>query len=470
MNIELVFLKEKVMRKLILLGLLLSSVAAHSFCGFYVAKADSKLFNEASQVVLVRDEEKTVLTMVNDYKGEMKEFALVVPVPTVLEKDQIHVAEKKAVERLDAFTAPRLVEYFDPDPCAPQRLYEGMRMKSADSVAPSLAAAPKGSAALGVKIEAEYTVGEYDILILSAKESGGLVTWLKQNKYRIPESAEKVLKSYINQNLKFFVAKVNLKEQSKSGFSYLRPIQIAFESKRFMLPIRLGTVNANGPQDLIIMTLTKKGRVETTNYRTVKIPTGQNIPPYVKSDFGPVYKAIFAEQVKKEEMRAVFLEYAWDMSWCDPCAAEPLSDSELKDLGVFWLEHDSSADQGPNNWKGINRGAGAVNAFVTRLHVRYDAEKFPDDLMFQETSNRENFQGRYVLQHPFEGAVSCDSAKVYKDGLAKRQDQEAIMLASLTGWNVNDIRKKIGKEPKPEDDRPEKKDKWWKKLWSKEKK
>src|SRR5438477_7788487 len=88
-----------------------------AFCGFYVANADTKLFNQASQVVLVRNEDKTVITMANDFKGDPKEFAIVVPVPTVLEKGQIRVSDRTLVAHLDAYTAPRLVEYFDPDPC-----------------------------------------------------------------------------------------------------------------------------------------------------------------------------------------------------------------------------------------------------------------------------------------------------------------------------------------------------------------
>ena len=55
--------------------------------------------------------------------------------------------------------------------------------------------------------------------------------------------------------MRFFVAKVNLKEQAKLGFSYLRPLQMAFESPKFMLPIRLGTVNADGPQELFVYAL-----------------------------------------------------------------------------------------------------------------------------------------------------------------------------------------------------------------------
>ncbi|HXU75087.1 MAG TPA: DUF2330 domain-containing protein, partial [Methylomirabilota bacterium] len=145
-----------------------------AFCGFYVSKADSKLFNKASQVALVRSEDKTVLTMANDYQGDPKEFAIVVPVPTFLEKDQIHVGEKALIDHLDAYTAPRLVEYYDPDPCAEELVLR--RRVAMDAAAPASAA--KGASALGVKIEAEYTIGEYDILILSADQSEGLETWL----------------------------------------------------------------------------------------------------------------------------------------------------------------------------------------------------------------------------------------------------------------------------------------------------
>ncbi len=128
--------------------------------------------------------------------------------------------------------------------------------------------------ALGVTVQAQYTVGEYDIVILSAKQGQGLETWLKENGYRLPRGASEVLGSYIKQKMHFFVAKVNLQEQSKLGFSYLRPIQVAFESPKFMLPLRLGTLNADGYQELFIYTLTQKGRVEPTNYRSIKLPTG----------------------------------------------------------------------------------------------------------------------------------------------------------------------------------------------------
>ncbi|VAW07268.1 FIG00563137: hypothetical protein, partial [hydrothermal vent metagenome] len=312
---------------------------AVAFCGFYVGKADTKLFNKASKVAIMRDGNRTVITMANDFQGELTEFATVIPVPVVLEEEQIHVTENAILDHLDAYTAPRLVEYFDEDPCMVLERRE-MAMAAPMMTLSGTADKMRKKDSLGVTIEAEYTVGEYDIQILSADQSDGLADWLKQNGYKLPDGAEKILGSYIKQGTKFFVAKVNLEEQAATGLKYLRPLQIAFESPKFMLPIRLGTLNADGKQQLFAFMLTRSGRVETTNYRTVKLPTGMDIPVYVKNDFGAFYKSMFQQQVEKENERAVFLEYAWDMNWCDPCAADPLSQSELRELGVYWVGGD----------------------------------------------------------------------------------------------------------------------------------
>jgi len=436
-----------------------SGPALLAFCGFYVAKADTKLFNKASQVVLVRDGDRTVLTMSNDFKGELKEFAVVVPVPTVLQKDQIHVGDKALVDHLDAYSAPRLVEYFDENPCRP-RIYE-MAARSAPGVAGGqLQDSSERAKSLGVTIEAQYTVGEYDILILSAQQSTGLETWLKENGYRIPSGASSVLNSYLKQNMKFFVARVNLKEQAKLGFSMLRPIQVAYESPKFMLPIRLGMVNADGPQELFIYALTRKGRVETTNYRTVKLPTGAEIPLYVKDRFADFYKAMFSQQVKKENMSTVFTEYAWDMGWCDPCAADPLSSEELRNLGVFWLAESPQPVPLGQTRPPFPIRPRPQDVFVTRLHVRYDNAHFPEDLVFQETADRANFQGRYVLRHEWKGDDSCEAVVRYRAELPQRRDREAQTLASLTGWDINEIRKNIGTTgpaPQPAN--------WWQRIW-----
>lgn len=447
---EVLMIRPFVLALTFLTGLLLWSGSASAFCGFYVGKADNKLFNKASEVAIARHDDKTVITMANDFKGDVKEFALVVPVPTVLEKEQIHVGEAALLKHLADYSAPRLVEYFDENPC---RRYELMERKmDAFKSMPQSAPSRERDRALGVTVEAQYTVGEYDILILSAKESAGLETWLTENGYRIPNGASPVLHSYLKQNLKFFVARVNLGEQAKLGLAHLRPLQIAFESPKFMLPIRLGTVNADGAQELFIYFLTKQGRVETTNYRTVRLPEAQEIPLYVKDKFGDFYRDLFTQQVKRENERGVFLEYAWDMNWCDPCAANPLSADELRSLGVFWQ------DSGR-----LGKGMGpAQNVFLTRLHIRYDAAHFPEDLIFQETSDRVNFQARYILRHPWTGGDECPAATAYRQQLRERYEREAQTLATLTGWNIGEIRKAMNIAALPTGDEK----KWYQRLWN----
>jgi hypothetical protein len=423
-------------------AVLLPVTPAQAFCGFYVAKADAKLFNKASKVVVARKGERTAVTMASDYRGDPKEFALVIPVPTVVTKEQIKIVESAWVDHLDAYSAPRLVEYFDPDPCRPLTVTVAAAPMAASQS--GAGAHRKSAAAYGVKIEAEYTVGEYDILILSATQSDGLTTWLTQSGYKIPAGAAPVLGSYIKQSMKFFVARVNLKEQGKLGFQYLRPIQVSYDTHKFMLPIRLGTVNADGPQDMIVLMLSERGRVETTNYRTVRMPSNVEVPIFTKADFGKFYRAMFEHQVKKDDMRAVYLEYAWDMGWCDPCAADPLPNDKLVALGAFWLDT-AGASPPSEGGASIMRRPPIMgsNVFVTRLHVRYDAAHFPEDLMFQETADRANFQGRYVLRHPYTGPAACEAGHAYRRSLGPRFEQEAATLSQLTGWDITSIRQKM---------------------------
>ncbi len=408
----------------------LMPLAADAFCGFYAGKADASLFNEASQVIMVRDGNRTVLSMLNDYSGPLSEFALIVPTPTVLTQGQVRVAEKTTFERLDAYSSPRLAEYHDTDPCQ-LNFNWGQQLYPRVMYAPSAAGGMRSEAkmmkdkALGVTVEAQYTLEEYDIVSLSATQSDGLETWLRDNGYKIPKGASAALKPYINQSMKFFVAKVNLKEQTRLGYSTLRPLQFAFESEKFMLPMRLGMLNAppNKPQDLIVYLLTKNGRVESSNYRTAKLAANENLPPFIKPKFKEFYKALYDTSTAREDYRAVFTEYFWDMGWCDPCAADPLSAVELRKAGVFWVGGEDAGNVAPAAGAGADAGivqrrppmpssgGGAQPVLLTRLHVRYTANTFPEDLMFTQTKDRQNWQTRYVIQNPYASSVAACSEK-----------------------------------------------------------
>lgn len=410
-----------------------------AFCGFYVSKADGTLKNKTSQVILARDGNKTKVTMYNDFKGNAKDFALVVPVPVLLKQEDIKVVDQGIFQRLNEYSSPRLVEYYDQNPCYDAREKDEAVMyapAAADSRVAESVTLKKG---YGVKIEARYLVGEYEILILGAKESNGLKRWLTDHGYKIPDAAEEVLDPYIRSNMKFFVAKVNPAQQEKMNGQFLRPIQISFSSPKFILPIRLGMANADGDQDLIVYGLTRQGKIECTNYRNVNIPTDKNIPLFIQQNFNAFYGNLFSRQWAREGKNIAFLEYAWDVTpvnqmKCDPCVGNPPVAQELVQAGAWWLQQ--------NNWNDYSNldddpSDGNDRTFFTRLHFRYNRSSFPQDLAFQLTPDNRNFQARYIITHPATGNLNCDAGRQYLQKLKARRKTELRELMELTGTNLH---------------------------------
>lgn len=411
--------------------LIFTSSISFAFCGFYVAKADASLFNNKSEVIMVRDGNHNVITMSSDFQGNLSDFAMVVPVPVVLKESDVKIVERNIFQVLNDYSAPRLVDYYDQNPCQRYEYLNDYSMRGyVEDEATSMASVQVCSGANeSVRIEAQFSVDEYDIIILSATESTGLQKWLNANGYKVPAAANEVLEPYIKSNMKFFLVKVNLEKASRRIDTYLRPIQIRFDHDKFMLPLRLGMANSQGSQDMIVYAFTRTGRVECTNYRTVKMPTDRNLPLYVQPQFGDFYKTIFERNYLQEGRNAVFLEYAWNLSpyvtnHCDPCVGPPPVNEHFVQAGLDWL---TAAQANPNE-----------TIFFTRLHVRYTRDKFPSDLQFQVTPNQELYQCRYIMTHPANGPFDCDEAQSYLVDLHRRRQLEHDELAALTDWDLSE--------------------------------
>ena len=434
-----------------LCALMSAPTAADAFCGFYVSGAGGDMFNNATQVVLMREGTRTVLSMQNNYQGPPENFAMVVPVPEVLQEENVKTLDKGIFKRIDQLAAPRLVEYWEQDPCARPR-----RVKT-KSAAPRRAkgAAKKESAPakdLGVTIEAEFTVGEYQIVILSAKDSTGLDTWLRQEKYKIPEGAEPLLRPYVEAGSKFFVAKVDTaKVTFKDGMAMLSPLRFHYDSEGFSLPVRLGLINSSGTQDLIVHILAKGKRYQVSNYKNATIPTNLDVNDEVRTRFGEFYAALFDATLEKNP-GAVITEYSWDAGSCDPCPTPALNRRELATLGedVLYLPPTNpitpaapaaASKPEPTAAPGRSRSKRAPrrrprrrwSGFVlTRLHARYGKGDVANDLIFEEapaivggrefhqdgalekgsrSSSINNFQARYAIRHEWTGPVTCENPR-----------------------------------------------------------
>jgi len=420
-------------------SLLVAPASASAFCGFFVSGADSGLYNDASQVVLMRQGNRTVMTMSNTYRGPTEDFAMVVPVPVVLQEEQVKTLPHDVFDTIDQLSAPRLVEYWEQDPCyvpPPPGRYVRRSGGPVDLMAPP-SPAPMADD-LGVTVEAEFTVGEYQIVILSAEEANGLDTWLRRSGYAIPSGAPKALAPYVADGMKFFVAKVDISKVKKdaNGATVLSPLRFDFESKQLRLPVRLGLLNASGKQDLIVYVLNPTNRFEVANYRNVFIPSNLEVANSVREQFGAFYTALFDETLARADGGAVVTEYAWQTSSCDPCPVPPLQPEDMLALGGDVLGLGGGAGKlpptRPRPGQPIQPFFGNFSSWVlTRLHTRYDKATLSEDLVFVpaepvrggrgsagasleppggvQKSPANTFQGRYIIRHYWEGEVACES-------------------------------------------------------------
>jgi uncharacterized protein (TIGR03382 family) len=401
-----------------------TATRADAFCGFYVGGAGTEMFNNATQVVLMRHGTTTVLSMQNNYQGPPSQFALVVPVPVVIKEANVKTLPRELFTKVDVLGAPRLVEYWERDPCyvPPPRDYEDEEDKS--EAEPSSDSGGDDDdhdyQEYKVRVEAKFSVGEYDIAVLSAQESTGLDRYLRANKYEIPKGAEPLLRPYVEQGTKFFVAKVDPKKvKFENGMATLSPLRFHYESPELVLPIRLGLANSNGAQDLIVNILAPNNtRYEVANYPNITIPTNLLVTDEVRTRFGEFYAALF-DHALQEVPNAVVTEYAWSTGSCDPCPGPTLDPNDLATFG---------ADVLSSSYKDVS----IYNFTLTRLHARYGKE-LTNDLVFRsvepimggngvpdpegrmETKIRfqgaNMFQGRYVILHRWEGAMTCDSPR-----------------------------------------------------------
>ena len=273
------------------------------------------------------------------------------PVPVVLQEDNVKTLDPAIFAKIDQLSAPRLVEYWEQDPCAPMDRYDDRAMPNAGGGDPSVDEDGE------VVVEAEFKVGEYQIVVLSAGEATALESWLTSNDYNIPDDASTHLNPYIESGSYFFVAKIIASEVQFDGDrAVLSPLRFHYDTETFALPIRLGLISAEDQQDLIVYTLGRNQRYQVANYDNITIPTNIDVREETREQFGAFYNALF-DRVRERNPDAVITEYAWNAATCDPCPGPTLDPGDIATLGGDVL---NNGDQ----WGWV----------VTRLHARWSSQ------------------------------------------------------------------------------------------------
>jgi hypothetical protein len=407
------------MRRQLLVALLLGIPgAAWAFCGAYVGSVGANLTNRSSEVVLARDGDLTTLTLVMDYQGDADEFALLLPVPQVLGPDDVRSIEVELVDWVRDYSNPRSVSYTCDD-LFPQPVVSStgcLMLAGAGCSDASLMDQDPSSGwsdtANGVDVEANWKEYGYEFVVLDAQQSTGLFTWLTENGYAVPAGGDEILQEYIDSGSFFLAAKIDLSQVEAQG-DWLPPIQFSYRSPVLGLPIRIGTISANGEQEVVMYVLTDPytaGEVGISNYPELAVPNDCMWGAPGDTDLSGWYAGTLQSAVDEQGAGWV-KEYSWDLisSWdtsgggyhCDPCTPEvdPVAPTADGSFGPY--------------------GLASLDAHITRLRMRYKPEDAHADLVLYESRLQGvSQQLKYIRYDPdLEFAFpSCDEGFVSDPG------------------------------------------------------
>ncbi len=196
------------------------------------------------------------------------------------------------------------MEYWEQDPAtSPTTTRTRLSSTRAQGPPPRAAAGAKD---LGVQVEAQFSVGEYDIVILSAKDASGLDVAPPGRSTPFPR-APAFFRPYVQNGSKFFVAKIDAsKVMFQNGVAQLSPLRFHYDSRASRFRCGSGSLErqgAAGPHRA--RAGPRPALYEVTNYPNVAVPTNFDVNDNVRGNFGSFYAALFDETLKRHPKSVV---------------------------------------------------------------------------------------------------------------------------------------------------------------------
>lgn len=266
-------------------------------------------YSPSAAVFMVRDGTRTVLTIEAAYDGPPVELSVVIPVPQSIGRSQVRTVTGTLFRNLDRRTAPTVRHVWP----ACRRRPRPRRARASSGGGGGAESAPtveQIEEQYAIDIEDEWSVDEYDITLLGAEQSSGLLRYLNDEGLELPPRADEILRAYIEGDFRFVVAKVDPSRANRIGERMmLSPIQLEYDSDELSLPVRLGTLNSPGEQELLLYVLSKDGRYEIANRPNVTAPTDLRLDVRAAGGFAEVYASLMDETFRQTP-NAVVTEFA----------------------------------------------------------------------------------------------------------------------------------------------------------------
>ena len=356
--------------------LALALPSAHAFCGTYVGPAGASLANRTSSMVVVRQGDRTTVTMAGDVRGAVPSLGMLVPVPGDVQGARV-LDDLSLLERVDRYAGPRLVSYGCED-LERQGLGQqacGAALDRATQWATD-AALDHASAALGDAVLGE---GRMALEVLAPSSVADLADWAGAHGWQLDAAAAELLDATIAPDTRFLAVTVDL-DEALAGAAWTRPIQFSYRSSALSVPLALGALHSPGVQDVVVHVITDAdaGTMGISNYPEFSVEAECMVRDASALGLDDFYAdAVQAAFEESGGQAAWTTEYAWAPAKCDPCPAEgPLDEQVLADLGF---------DGDP------------TRATLTRLRARLRPEAVRGDLALYASGITGQQQLRYVV-------------------------------------------------------------------------
>ena len=233
------------------------SATAYGDGCFVIMSWDEKVSGQkpaqsAQQAALFWSGGTETLHLRSNYTGPSADFAWVIPVPA---RPTVKQSTWTAFEAAERFTRPSLIVHH---PATSEPPFEfGCGCATTRGIDEDTQLMSRGVVVLeSLKIE------EFHVDILVATEGGGLMRWLQENGYAVPDKATGVLNEYIRASFYFVAVKVAKAELPKSFDSQpksaaaLTPLAISFECPKPFFPLKISSISSAPENELLLLVVT----------------------------------------------------------------------------------------------------------------------------------------------------------------------------------------------------------------------
>lgn len=432
-------------------NILLLSSEAQALNAVFLKESPAKTIEQKSSVIVVsRAENRTVLTVVPNYQYDGDKLAMLIPVPHLVADTQVRLTERALVSKILKYTAPRALQFKDPDQCKLSQ-DTAVVLKKEAAVFSEIKMDSK-AAGEGVKVSAltKEDLARRDIKAI-----------IDDRGYSLDKSYDEVFSSYLEKSTQFVWVEI----ENGASEHNIPVIQLAYESDNFILPVALSGINSSEAQELTLIFISKDGRVLSDNIESQLAPTDVTIPVYAGKDFVESYSNIFDQLITNDNFQSMFVEYAGDINWCPDCLlSTKLSPNELRALGAWWLDKAASKQAGKNKPKAKTS---IDDVYVTRLHFKHTNKTVLGNVTFNINQNdKSRHVSLYKSYLPNMSMPKCEEGRIYKSKLLDRFTKEAEHYAELSGKPVAAIKQKMEQGGQPFNiPISEEEVKWWENMW-----